>query len=79
VAEPFGMRFRRFPVGATLLAAAAALAGTLVPSTMAAPVDEIRQQELADALECPSPVEGRRSVLLVHGTGVTPAENWAWG
>jgi triacylglycerol esterase/lipase EstA (alpha/beta hydrolase family) len=43
------------------------------PLTVAAPV-------LASALQCttPSRSTGKRPVLLVHGTGLTPAESWAW-
>ncbi len=34
---------------------------------------------LVTALECPRPLApGDRAVLLVHGTSVTPEENWSW-
>lgn len=35
--------------------------------------------ELQAALECSTPLAaGDRAVLLVHGTSVTPEENWSW-
>ena len=45
----------------------------------AGPPLSVPPAELADAIRCdPWPAEGERAVLLVHGTSVTPEENWEW-
>ena len=51
-------------------------ADTAAPAGPALAVDAA---DLAAALECREPLApGDRAVLLVHGTSVTPAENWGW-
>lgn len=43
------------------------------------PVLSVSQAELDAALFCPKALApGDRAVLLVHGTSVTPEENWEW-
>jgi hypothetical protein len=72
----------------TVVAIAAALAacgGASLPATglpvgkSAGPALTVDADALAAALECPQPLApGARAVLLVHGTSVTPEENWEW-
>lgn len=38
-----------------------------------------RDEAIAASLRCPATSTTEPWVLLVHGTGVTPAENWSWG
>lgn len=43
------------------------------------PALSVPPAELAAALQCQTPLaRGDRAVLLVHGTSVTPEENWEW-
>lgn len=72
---------------ALTLAAAAALAGcgSAVPPDAASlpkstgPELGVEAAVLAASLECAEPLlAGDRAVLLVHGTSVTPEENWGW-
>lgn len=74
----------RLAVALSAVAAAAALLG---PTASAAgrlptrdPSYDVPRRVLAAALSCPSAFAhpGREPVLLVHGTGLTPAESWAW-
>jgi triacylglycerol esterase/lipase EstA (alpha/beta hydrolase family) len=71
-------------VAVLALVAAVALAGPAGPAAPAAaaagPPLRTPEDVLAAALSC-TPAErpaGRESVLLVHGTGATAAENWGW-
>jgi len=77
------MRSRR----AVALSAVAAAVSLLGPTASAAgrlptrdPSYDVPGRVLAAALSCPTGFAhpGRQPVLLVHGTGLTPAESWAW-
>ena len=55
--------------------------GLTAPGTAAAdPALVVPKQKLRAALECPQPVEPGtgQPILLVHGTGTNPEENWGW-
>ncbi len=79
-------RTRRAPLG--VLVALAALAALLVvtPGTTAQagaqapepPRLTTPRATLAKAVYCTRSARTRRTVLLVHGTGSTPKESWAW-
>ncbi len=61
------------------LAALAALLWPLSGSTHDGPALSVSAEALQDGFACTAPLRpGARSVLLVHGTSVTPEENWAW-
>ena len=50
------------------------------PAAAADPALSVPEGELAAALTCPATFQanGREPVLLVHGTGATPEDNWGW-
>jgi hypothetical protein len=50
------------------------------PAAAADPALSVPEAELDAALTCPATFQaaGREPVLLVHGTGATPEENWGW-
>lgn len=50
-----------------------------LPQRPQGPALAVEPAALRAALECPQPLAtGDRAVLLVHGTSVTPEENWGW-
>lgn len=50
-----------------------------VPPAASGPALSVEPALLEAALACPQPLHpGDRAVLLVHGTSVTPEENWSW-
>jgi triacylglycerol lipase len=60
-----------------------ALAALLVPASPASadPALSVPKAQLDAALRCVAPVgtaNGSEPVLLVHGTGTNPEENWSW-
>ena len=66
---------------------AAISAAAALPAVATAPGPDggapltVPRAALAAALQCTLPAAGtstRRPVLLVHGTGLTPAQSWAW-
>ena len=66
---------------AALLGAAATVVGPSSPAVAADddPPLSVPEAELDAALSCtPFTHPDREPVLLVHGTGVTPEENWGW-
>jgi triacylglycerol lipase len=75
-------RFRRRRTLAALTTAGMLFA--LLPGPQATAESDlgVPEEDLAAALECPAEFASsadREPVLLVHGTGVTAEENWAWG
>ncbi|HET7523191.1 MAG TPA: hypothetical protein VFJ79_03510 [Acidimicrobiales bacterium] len=76
---------RRALAGAVMAGlVAAAAAGPAVATTAGpdgGPALTVPRSTLAAALQCTLPRAAsstRRPVLLVHGTGLTPAQSWAW-
>lgn len=61
------------------VALAAGVLCTLLPGSPARTEPDLSQPGLEEALRCGASLAGRQAVLLVHGTGVTPEENWSWG
>lgn len=75
------MRIDLLSIAPVLLLAACGGADPLNLDRAAAagPPLSVPQAELEAALFCPKPLAaGDRAVLLVHGTSVTPEENWEW-
>ena len=70
------------PVVARWMLLVAALGVLVVGAAPAAadPALSVPQAQLDAALDCPDAfrANGKEPVLLVHGTGATPAENWGW-
>jgi triacylglycerol lipase len=61
-----------------LLAAAVAL-GVATPAAAAPPAYTVPEATRLAALTCSGDLTTGTPVLLIHGTGVLPHENWSWG
>jgi triacylglycerol esterase/lipase EstA (alpha/beta hydrolase family) len=70
---------RRAAIVSAALLAACGNSAPIGLTMTAGPVLSAPQADLEAALSCPRAIaHGERAVLLVHGTSVTPEENWQW-
>jgi triacylglycerol lipase len=75
------MKLREWSVATTFLLVAIGLQPPATAATHRSPKLTVSPTKLAAATKCDrslSTGKARRAVLLVHGTGATPEEAWAW-